>query len=108
MQLFRLLVAALPLVMVGCAGQGLLYTRVVSPYSNDFRGTPIGSKTCRVNEHTIREPITGSNVSVDFTSSVVQKSACEAGITNLYYADIETLSILKGIYERKTLIICGD
>ena len=85
-RLFRLLEILLPLATAGCAGQGLLYTRVVSPYSNDFHATPTGSKTCRVNE----------------------QAAYAAGMTNLYYADMETVSILKGIYERKTLILCGD
>jgi len=38
----------------------------------------------------------------------VEEAARAAGITNLYYADIETLSILKGVYARKTLILCDD
>jgi len=107
-QLFRPLGALLSLATAGCAGQGLLYTRVVSPYSQDFHGTSTGSKTCRVNEHNLKEPFTSVDVSVLFSTSVVAEAAQAAGMTNLYYADLETLSVLKGIYERKTLIRCGD
>jgi hypothetical protein len=108
MRLFRLLVAMLSLATAGCAGQGMLYTRVVSPYSTDFHATPAGSKTCRVNEYILKDPVGGTHVSVDYTLRVVQKAAREAGITNLYYADLETFSILQGIYTRKTLILSGD
>lgn len=104
----RVLVAVLALVMSGCAGQGVLYTRVISPHSLDFRNAPIGSKTCRINEHILKEPFSGAGLSASFTSRIVEEAAHTAGITNLYYADLETLSILKGIYQRKTLILCGD
>jgi hypothetical protein len=86
----------------------MLYTRVVRPYSHDFRGTPPGGKTCRVNEHVLREPFSGAHVSVSFTWGVLEEAARTAGMTSLYYADMETLSVLNGVYERKTLILCGD
>jgi len=108
MRLLRMLFTTLSLATAGCAGEGLLYTRVVSPYSNDFHSTPTGTKTCRVNEHIFREPFTSTDVSVNFTSSIVEEATRTTGMTNLYYADIETLSILNGIYQRKTLILCGD
>ena len=108
MRCLQMLVVLLGLAATGCVGRGMIYTRVVSPYSNDFCATPTGSKTCRVNEHILREPFTRADVSVSFTSRVVEQAAHSAGMTNLYYADLETFSILKGIYERKTLILCGD
>ena len=108
MRLFQMLVAMLSLATTGCIGQGILYTRVVKPYSSDFHGAPAGGKTCRVNEHILREPVSGVNISASFTSRVVEEAAHMAGMTNIYYADVETLSVLKGIYERKTLILCGD
>ena len=108
MRVSRLFVALLTMATVGCVGQGMLYTRVVRTYSNDFSSTLAGSKTCRVNEHILKEPVSGAGVSVSFTSRVVEESARTAGMTNLYYADMETLSILNGIYKRKTLILNGD
>lgn len=95
-------------IAAGCAGQGLLYTRVVEPYSTDFDATPSGSRTCRLDEHFIREPVSGARVSVRFTWRALQEAACEAGITNLCYADVETLSFLNGLYERRTLILSGE
>lgn len=105
---FRLGVALLGLATAGCVGRGILYTRIVKPYSRDFGSTPAGSKTCRMNEHILREPFSRAGVSVSFTSRIAEEAARTAGMTNLYYADLETLSILNGVYERKTLIICGD
>ena len=98
----------LSLATIGCVGQGLLYTRVVRPYAPDFHDTPTGSKECRVNEHVLREPISGAGISVSFTLRVLEQAARDAGITNLCHADIETLSILNGIYEKKALILYGD
>ena len=108
MRLSGMLAALMGLATAGCVGSGLLYTRVVRPYSRDFHDTPTGTKTCRLNEHTMREPFSGARVSVSVTTRVVAEAARTAGITNLYYADIETLSILAGVYEKKTLILCGD
>ena len=102
------LVAVLTLAMSGCVGTGLIYTRVTRPYSRNFQGTPAGTKTCRVNEHILREPFSGASMSLSFTTRVAEEAARTAGMTNIYYADLETLSVLRGIYEKKTLILCGD
>ena len=106
--LSALLFAMLSLATAGCAGRGMLFTRVVTPYSTDFRATPAGSKTCRVSEHILREPVSGADISVLFTLRVLEDAAHAAGMKNLYYADEETLSLMNGIYERKTVILCGD
>ena len=106
--LYGVLAALMGLATAGCLGRGLLYTRVVRPYSHDFQDTPAGTKTCRVNEHILREPVTRASVSVNFTTRIAEEAARTAGMTNLYYADVETLSILAGLYEKKTLILCGE
>jgi hypothetical protein len=103
-----MLAALLTLATAGCAGQGLLYTRVVSPYSLEFHNTPVGGKKCRVNEHVLREPFSGAGVSVSLTSRVMKEAACTAGMTSLYFADLETFSLLNGLYRKKTLILYGD
>lgn len=92
----------------GCVGQGVLCTRVTTPYSREFRETPAGRKSCRVNERIYREPMSGANVSVRLTHRVLQEAARGSGITNLYYADLETVSVLFGVFEQKTLILYGD
>lgn len=108
LHLVRLALALLSLATAGCVGRGMVYKRVVTPYSSDFHDTPAGTKTCRVSEHILREPVSGADVSVRFTLRVLEDAAHAAGITNLYYADVETLVLLDGLYERKTLILCGD
>lgn len=106
---FSALVLVLGLMMTaGCAGRGILYTQVVRPYTRDYSCTPTGVKSCRVNEHTLREPFSGADVSVSVTTRVLVDAAHAAGMTHFYYADLETLSILNGIYERQTVILHGD
>jgi hypothetical protein len=107
-RLLGMLLVALSAATAGCSGRGLLYTQVVSPYLTEYHDTPVGSKSCRVREHTLREPVTGYNLSVAFSLPVLQRAARQAGLTQLYYVDEETLSVLLGIYERKTLILYGD
>ena len=108
MRLLGMVAALLWVGTAGCLERGLLYTQVVEPYLPDFRDTPVGSKSCRVKEHTLKEPVSGYNLSVAFSLPALQRAARQAGITKLYHVDEETLSVLLGIYERKTLILYGD
>ncbi len=108
MRKLKIFAMTLLLFCMGCVAQGRLFTRVVTPYSSDFNCTPVGGKTFRVVEHQLKEPYTGAGVSATWTSRVLAEAARNSGITNIYYADLETFSILNGIYLKKTLIIYGD
>ena len=91
-----------------CAMDGRLYTNKVSPYSNDFNQTPVGSKSCEINDFKIKEPFSRLRISAEWTTSSVYEKAKEAGITNIYYADVRKFSLLGGIYSKKVLIVHGD
>lgn len=93
------------LLLAGC---GLIYSNRVSPYSTKFGGTPVGTKRCVINKHQIKEPVTGYNLYAEWTWSSILDEARKAGITNVYYMDKQTLSILLGIYKRESFIIYGD
>ena len=96
------------LLFCGCAVQGWLITRTVTPYTRDFRETPVGTKTCIISHHKLKEPVSGYDIYAEWTSGTLTNSAANAGITNICYMDLRTFSILAGIYRKRDLIIYGD
>jgi hypothetical protein len=96
------------LALAGCAPVGLLYSNTITPYSEEFHATPVGTKTCTVKENQIKEPVTGYSISAAWTTSYLLQQAKQAGISDIDYIDKRTLSILNGLYKRETFIIHGD
>lgn len=103
-----LLLLALLLIAQGCSVPGRLITNTTEPYTVNFDNTPVGTKKFVLNDYRLKEPITGYNISAEWTSDRILRSAKEAGITNVHYIDVHTFAIMLGIYKRKTLIIYGD
>ena len=102
------LLAVMLLVLTGCASRAYLYSRVIEPATENFKHAPVGSKQCALHGYRLREPVSGYGVSAEWDTKYLKKAALEAGITNVYYADLETLSILYRVYQRRTLIVYGD
>lgn len=100
----------LVLCLAGCSmsGPGRLYSNVTLPFSKDFNNTPKGSKQCILTDHRIKEPASGYGMTVEWSTNQIQAAAREAGIENVYYMDIHTISYVLGIYTRRELIIYGD
>jgi hypothetical protein len=48
------------------------------------------------------------SLSGEWDNDKIMRVAREAGITELHYIDIKTLSIVLGIYRRQTLILYGE
>ena len=96
------------LLLSGCLPSGVLYTNKVTPYSRDFKETPVGTKQCVIRDHRIKEPVTGFGMYTEWTSGYLKDEARRAGISEIYYVDKQTLSFLFGIYKRESLIIHGD
>lgn len=98
------------LCLAGCSrsGPGRLYSNVTLPYSTDFSNTPVAEKQCELTDHRLKEPVSGYGVTVEWSTRQVQAAARESGITRIRYIDIQTISVLLGIYTRRKLIIHGD
>lgn len=99
---------ALLFLLTGCVARGFLYTRVTEPATLDFHKTSVGSKQFLVRTHRVREPVSGSGISAEWQADPVKTAALKAGVTNLYFADTRTLSILGGLYRARTLVVYGD
>ena len=104
------LTAALVILMTGCSSimTGYIFTHTVHPYSTDFNNTPVGTRKCIIANYQVREPISGYGASAEWNMRTISQAARDAGITNLYYADIHTLSLFRRIYRRKALVLYGD
>ena len=96
------------LALAGCAPFGLIYSDTVVPYSKRFDDAPIGTKRCVIDSHQIKEPITRYNIYAEWSLSHILTEAKKAGISDIYYMDKRTLSILFGIYKHESLLIYGD
>ena len=96
------------MVFMGCSARGLVYTSTTEPYSRTFWNTPVGAKSVVIHTHRIKEPVSRLSVSGEWDTDKIMRLAREAGITDLHYIDIKTLSILLGTYRRQTLIVYGD
>jgi hypothetical protein len=104
------LIVIIALLLSGCTGliQGQLYTNITQPYSTDFRNTPISTKRCVLDEYSLSDPVSGYGVKVAWNMDLIRSAAEKAGITNIAYTEVQTVSILMGIYSRRRLIIYGD
>ncbi len=98
----------LAVLISGCAGRGLIYTDVTVPYSKNFDSTPSGSKLCVVQRYTVKEPVSGYNITAEWDASVISAAAKQAGIKDIYYMDMRIIKIFFGIYKRETLMIYGE
>lgn len=95
----------------GCSSpQGLLWTHTVTPYDlpADRSATGRGGKHCSIDITELRDPVTRAHLSVIWTNRLVMDTAARAGMKDIRYADLETLSILNGTYKRERLIFYGD
>jgi hypothetical protein len=96
------------LSVAGCAPVGLLYADTVTPYSRNFRETPVGSKTCVIDEYQLKEPVTRVGLSAQWTTEVILTETRKAGIKEIYSIDKRSVSVLLGIYKHDSLIVHGD
>lgn len=94
--------------LTGCATYGAIYADTVAPYTENFRETPVGSKRCVIHDYQLREPLTRVKLSAEWTTDVILNESRKAGITEIYYMDMRTVSILFGIYRHKSLLVYGD
>jgi hypothetical protein len=90
---------SLCLLLPGC---GLIYTHVVIPLDINADDAPVQEINGRSDWKTFQY-----FVRVDWNSSAIADAAHAAGITRIYYADLEILSILGGLWSQQTAIVYG-
>jgi hypothetical protein len=104
----RNIVCALLLIslasLTGCT-YGILYTSKTSPYSLNFANTPAGIS--RQTEGAKMVSIPTTYLSAGWNSRAIGEVARRSGLTEIYYADLYTYSMLAGLWENKELRVYG-
>jgi hypothetical protein len=104
------MVAAAGMLLCGCfAPKGIIYTRIKQPLAlpSNRNKRRITDKSCYVSLTRLKEPVTRFNLSVMWSNDAIREAAEKAGITEIYYADIETLSFILDSYLRRRVIFYG-
>ena len=97
------LAAVLLLSFSGC-GLGLIYTCRIEPYDTDLSETPVVMTAQKGDTKQLRYSIIGAR----WDSNAIGEIAKANGIETVYFADVETLSVLLGIWTQRWIIIYGE
>lgn len=96
-----LIATCLGLLLPGCA-TGLIYTHIVVPLDLNQDATPkqsmAGKSDVRTFQYVVR---------FDWNSAAIADAARANGITEIWYADLDILSIWFGLWEQRTAIVYG-
>jgi hypothetical protein len=102
-----LALAACLVAATGCLSGGI-YTHVTRPLDLNLDHTPVHDGKSGDSWKTLHIPITsGLFVQFDWGSDAIGDGARKAGITTIYYADLETLQVL-GIWSQRWAIVYGE
>ena len=101
---------ALLLTACGCfAPRGLVLTHTTVPYAlPEEAAGRTGTKSCSVKITQLKEPLSQFNLSVMWGNRAVADAMQKAGMSEIRYADLQTLSILNSVYERRLLVFYGE
>ncbi len=101
----RLALAGL-LVAPGCGAVGLIYTHTTEPLDLNLNRTPIFAERAEAGASDVKS--VRYYVSVDWNSNAIGDIARENGLHTVYYADLEVLSVLFGLWRQATVHVYGE
>lgn len=101
---------ALLLTACGCfAPRGFVFTHTTLPYAlPDEAPRRTAAKSCSVKVTQLKEPLSRLNLSVMWSNRAVAEAMQKAGMSEIRYADLQTLSVLNSVYERRLLVFYGE
>lgn len=103
----RVLPLCFILFLSGCV-RGILYSSVTDPLDIDMHNTRRSDESAMGGSYKVQEPLTSLRISSEWSSRGMADIATHFNFRRIYYADIETFSILMGIYENKNVIVYGE
>lgn len=96
------LIAAL--VMPGCVS-GWIYTDVTVPVVTNMENTPRNSRRVELSSHDVRfRGVTWAEVN----SRAIGDAAKQHGLKVIHFADMRTISVLGGLYRRRSIQVWGE
>ncbi|MFN8391108.1 MAG: hypothetical protein U0136_12530 [Bdellovibrionota bacterium] len=93
--------------MTACA-PGLIYTDVTSPLTRNLDNARIGTKSGSTSTTELSIPLNRGSISGAFESRAIGDAAQNGGLTTLYYADERLISVLGGLWKKRTVTVHGD
>jgi hypothetical protein len=98
--------AAVLMFSSGCLG-GAIYTHTTVPLDVNLKDTPQKPAHHGGSWKTLEIPAYYTNLRFDWGSIGVGDAVEQAGIKTVYYADLETLSVL-GVWTQRTIHVYGE
>ncbi len=95
------------LTCAGCS-RGLIYTNVTVPLVTNMDKTPRGTRLVTIDTRGMKEPVTGIGINAQWNSRAIGDAAKQFGLRRSYYADMNTFSILGGIWQKQTVRVWGE
>jgi hypothetical protein len=93
------------LLLCGCM-RGLIYTHTTRPLTTHFNRTPVADGDGLAGESDVKELRYNAALRVFWDENSIGSIAKEAGFKEMYYADIETFSVL-GIWTQYRVHVYG-
>jgi hypothetical protein len=97
----------LPLWLSACA-PGFIYTDITSPLGRNMHGTKITDKSGTSGGFQVNVPLDRANLSGSWAGLAVADAAKNGGITKVSYGDERLISILGGLFSRRTVTVYGE
>ena len=86
---------------------GLLYTDITMPYVTNMNATPLGKKKDEHDMKQIKDPIF-TGFSVNWDSNAIGDIMTRNKFAKGYFADLQTFSVLLGIFGSQAVVVSGD
>ena len=96
----------LALSLSGCV-YGAVYSSTRQPLVTNMRETPKGVLRGQAGTCLLSIPVSAAQLSVGWDSRAIGDAARKAGMTEIYYADLHTRSVLLGLWEQETVEVYG-
>jgi hypothetical protein len=91
----------------GCT-YGLLYTNVHRPLSTNMNSTVVQGDSTTSENQGVSLPLGRINLSARWSNQAIGEAAQQAGITNIHYLDLHTVSVLLGIWGYSEVTVVGE
>ena len=98
----RFLGFGLLMTCTSCAGIGLLYQKTTVPLDVNLNATPVQTKDEEGDVKQFRY-----YVSIDWDSNGIGDIAKQAGVSQVYYADYTSFSVVFGVWRQQFVTIYG-
>jgi len=101
--------ALILVVVITCQGcrHGFIYTNVTIPVATNMDKTPRGTKLAVISSKRIKEPYSSLGLSVEWDSRAIGDAARRAGLSKIYYTDLQTISVFGGVWKKQKILVMG-